>query len=90
MADRLLSLGAQQFIGFTESPTWQTSDGARLWSRFDVDLFCEVALGRSATDFLANIDRAMELAQYQLGLYDEFDTDIYDFVRVLGVMLVTE
>ena len=90
LGDRLLSLGARLFVGFSQSPKWQTSDGARLWSRFDVDLFRDVALGRTSSGILETVSSAVQLAQSQLGLYDDYDNDIIHFMEVVNAMQVVD
>ena len=60
LPEKLVTLGANLVIGFTESPKWETTDGARMWKKFDLEMVECAIFGQGPAAFERERDQFLD------------------------------
>lgn len=87
--ERLMSLGCALFIGFSQSPAWLTTDGARLWSDIDVSVMRSIGFDLGKTGVEDTVQDFLSTIASSRGRYsDMYDLDLNSIEQALQTMVV--
>lgn len=86
---RIMNSGCTLFIGFTQSPRWVTTDGARLWSELDISIIRSIGFDLGKAGIESVVQEFLQRTSNQVGRYsDAFDLDLTSIQQALHSLVV--